>query len=209
MAGSCVDQGIGIDGDGNVILSGATSKEWPNEAGCPIASNNGLHFDPVTGHAWIPPRVAPHYEVVIEEGTTITPADDDTVDLGTFELEHTVGPCGQRRVIIEIGGGYNAYRLYSGNFWLLKRYATLFVDGTPESFTGLEIVTACENNSGGAVSQAGPIEMTPFSWVLDPGQTVKVVTSYQLEFPGFTANAVNSFVFRPPPIRATFLPIPT
>ena len=43
----------------------------------------------------------------------------------------------------------------------------------------------------------------------DPGQTLRIETSYTLSIAQFTANALNSLTFGPPTISALFLPIPT
>lgn len=204
MAGVCTGAGLTIDGDGHVALNGASSLAWP--ALCPIGTANGLHTDPVTGKAWVLPHGPAQFADLDGGSTVIAPANDSDKAVGHKELEYTVTGCRKQLMVADVMGGYAGFRCGSGNFWILERYASFFLNTVATLFTGSQPVAAHENNSGGVDGHAGPIEATRFIYTVSPGDVVKIVTDYTLTCPGFAANVLNSFTIRRPRISILFLP---
>lgn len=210
MAGSCVAGGLTLDGDGNVVLSGYSSKAWPHEATCHIATKNGLHVDPGTGHAWVAPDLTISTETEDAVTRNIVPTNDTTKVLSTTSITHTAGPCTRTYMSATVSGGYQGFRIANGNFWIVRRTCTMFVNGVPVYTTGGQVVGACENNvgsSGDALSIGGPIDSVPFTRMLNPGDVAKITASYQLELPAYVDDPVNGFTYRSPWIVANFFTV--
>ena len=204
MAGVCTGAGLTIDGAGHVALQGASEAEWPGV--CGIGTSNGLHVDPVTGNAWVLPQEPMQWADLDGTTTVIAPANDSTKQFGTKFVEHTVTGCRKVLMVADVMGGFAGFRMGSGNFWTLERLATFTLNGVDTLTTGTQPVAACENNSGGVLGQAGPIEVTRFIVAVDPGDVVKVSAAHQLACPGFATHVLNSFTIRRPRISLLFFP---
>ena len=204
MAGTCVGAGLDIDGDGQLELRGARSLAWPYP--CDIGVRNGLRVDPVTNKAWVkPPQIVGH-SAVSGPDRSIAPASAADIAIGHYEVTHTASACSQEFVRYAVTGGFAGFRLKSGNFWILQRYVSLFVNGSPVATTGLQPIAECENNSGGVTTQGAVLEGTESDLVVNAGDVVKLVADYTLQLPGFDADVLNNFVYRAPRVSLTAWP---
>lgn len=201
MAGACVGDGL-RNNAGTIELYGPRSAAWPS--GCAIGAANGLNTDPVTHKAWVAPALVITGRDVAPDLQVIHPTNDDLHQLGEVTMTQTVGACSRTFMQAHLGGGYAGFRLASGNFWRIQRRITLYVNGAPTAYTGLEDAAGSENNSGGITSQGSPLEAMPIIATLNAGDTIKVLAHYELLLDGFADNVANRLTYRLPRITAGF-----
>lgn len=207
MAGICA--GPGLESAGGLLqLAGARSQAFP--AGCSLGALNGLRVDPDTGDAWVPPDAIFSAAQGAQTGAdrTIAPASSAAVLLSKLDLTMTAPACRRSLFLGDLAGGYQGFRAGTGNFWLLSRFVTIYVDGAPIGFTGLQPVGGLENNSGGAISIGGPVEAQPIRVQLTAGQKIRVYAEYSFDPATFTASAVNALTWRAPKLNGVLLSYP-
>lgn len=201
MAGQCWGDGIKVDDQGRLSLSGPRAVAWPGGPSCTLAANSGLKVDPVTGELWVAPRSVISTTAVTKPNRTIVPAGAGIVALSHLELTMTARDCERMLAVFHVTSGYCGMRQGSGNFWIVERYFTIYVNGVAVAFSGSEDIGGGENNSGGAITQLGPVENATFPRDLDPGDVVKLVADYQLNVATYAASGVNNLQWRPPRIE--------
>lgn len=200
MAGLCTGGGLSW-ATGELTLLGPREQEWANESGCPIDTWNGLAIDPVTGKLWAPPQNSVRMETDTAAGSLVVPTGVATDDLSDLEVELTTGECVSGYFEATLSGGFAGWRAASGNFWTVQRYVTVYLDGVPTAFTGMQVVSAIENNSGGVLSSGNACDGYSVGVLTSPGQEVRVVAHYELDVLTYTANAANGLQWRPPELR--------
>lgn len=194
----CTGPGLDIDPTGRVVLVGPRSEEWPED--CDIAALNGLRTDPVTGDVWAPPDLEITRAEHTGAGRFIIPPDTNPGTLHILQVEHTAD-CRPCHVQLSATGGFAGFRMASGNFWVVRRRFTTYVNGSPVATTGLEPIAVCENNSGGVVSQGTVCDSAVYGVLLDAGDTIRFNAYYELEPAALVSNAANGFTWRPPDVR--------
>jgi hypothetical protein len=199
MAGICEAGGLTVV-DGKLELSGPPELAWPGP--CTIEEGNALRIDPGTGKVWAPQALVRRKTTT---GDTITAAVtvSGTYPLGD-DLVHTqtAPSCAPYdvRFIATLSGGYFGQRMGTGNWWAVRRFVTIYVNGVVVAFTGLQTVAGLENNSGGVLGAGGAVDPLTITAPVPAGQVVKVVASYEHQRLAFTANPANSYEWRPPVI---------
>jgi len=195
MAGICAGPGLTTDEDGQLQLFGPVEEAW-NEADCV----NALRVDPGTGKLWAPRARLIHARTT-QPGSTATPTLAGTFTLTTLDHEQTAPACSDAKFVALLTGGYLGQRMGSGNWWAVRRYITVELNGAPVAFTGLEPVGGLENNSGGVLGASAALDATVAAALDVPaGQTVRVLAHYEHTRLTFTASAANSYDWRPPVI---------
>lgn len=201
MAGLCTSLGITTDADGKLMLAGARQVAWPY--GCLIGAANGLRVDPVTGNAWAPPDLETLIDTAQGPNKNVVPSVVGTGLIQELVTEQTAPECGKARWLVWITGGHAGWRQGNGNFWAIERVVTITVDGVVVGFSGMEQVSVAENNSGGIMSSGSAVESVMVDGMMNPGQTIKVVATYNLATYTLTANAANGLAWRSPKITST------
>lgn len=210
MAGICAGPGLEAVA-GKLQLANARSQEWPSDgAACALSAVNGLRTDPVTGSAWVPPDARVLFEQGEQTGAdrTVVPATSAVKALSQLDLSMTAPDCRRSVFRASLSGGYAGWRGYSGNLWVLQRFVTISIDGSPVGFTGMQPVSVFENNSGGVTSGGGAIDGLELFADLDPGQVVRVQAEYEWDPVTFTDNAVNALVWRAPDLHGVLWSYP-
>lgn len=197
MAGICTGPGLTTTDDGLLALDGYRSLAWAGAGG--IAACNGLMVDPATNHAWAPPPLQVTSAQDVEDERNVTPGGVGETTLDTMAAQLVVPSCQRASILGGSVGGYTGFRLGSGNFWTVKRYITVRVNGVAVAFTGSQIIAAAENNSGGVLSSGSPADGEQ---VIVPnvaaGATVRIEAEYTLDVDGYSASASNGLLWRPP-----------
>lgn len=199
MAGRCVGLGLTTDDQGRVAVLGARQVEWPNEGSCPIAANNGLRVDPVSGALWVPPdgRLIRERAVGGTDGTFV-PTVAGSYLLTELVLEMDAPACADAQMVVVVNGGFIGQRMGNGNWWAVQRYLTIYLDDVVVGFTGNQTVASLENNSGGVLSSSGPVDPVVVTLDVPAGSTGKVLAHYEHNRLAFTASAANGYDWRCP-----------
>lgn len=200
MAGICTTGGLTVDADGKLGIQGARPGAWPSEGSCPIAANNGLRLDTVSGNLWVAPPGDVLQKVTAGVEDTATPTLAGSFQIAHLEHEQVVPACADAQFVAHLSGGFIEQRMANGNWWTVQRYLTLYVNGIAVAFTGTQDVATLENNSGGTLSGGGAVDSTTIIRPVTAGQTVKLVAHYEHNRLAFTAGGANGYVWRSPSI---------
>jgi hypothetical protein len=196
MAGLCA--GCGIDtSNGQFDLSGPRSREWPYLPAT-LAANNGLRCDPETGELWVPPDTRLVTATDVDVDRYIVPDAADETALCTLDVSATAPARSNAALRWDVSGGYAGYRVGDANWWTVKRYVTVYHDGTPVGTSGTEVVSSFENNGGGVMGTAGPVDALHGWDVVPAGTVVRVLAVYTLDVLAYSANGANGFSWRSP-----------
>lgn len=198
MAGTCYGDGLTVDGQGRLALDGPVEAEWPPGPTCSIAVNNGIKTDPATGKLWVAPRSIIARDSAVGINRETVPNGTGIDNLTTTTLQMQARQCERMMSVFHVTGGYFAVRQATGNFWILQRYLTIEVNGAPVAFTGMQPIGGAENNSGGIISQSGPVENVTLTTELDPGDLIKLTAHWEMSILTFSANGANGVTWRPP-----------
>lgn len=204
MAGTCWGDGVGTDADGKLTILGPRAGAWPGGTGCPIGTGNALRVDADTGLLWVAP-MSVSVARATQANRSIAPTAVGVVQLTAVALEVTAPACGPAVVRFDVTGGYAGCRAVTGNFWTIQRYLTVYIDGAPTAYTGLEPVGGIENDSGGVLATSGAVDPNVVHVPATAGQKVRLLAHYELNVQTFSANAVNGVAWRPPRIEGMII----
>lgn len=204
MAGVCAGPGLTDEG-GLLALYGARAGEPP----CDLDTYNGLRVDGI-GRAWTAPDQPNSFLLGVPNNADRTQLIDGPGPfyLGTTIVEMAASECNHALFRGEIIGGHAGWRAADGNFWMLRRFVHFEVDNTTVGFTGLQDVGGVENNSGGIISQVGPVESSAFYATAGPGQVFRMTAEWTIDVLAYSASAVNLCVWRFPQMAGSLFEYP-